>query len=189
MILKHIKIGTWKLSLGGEAKRELYLTDRLTGLNLSSPPKKGCLFGKSHVSDFVRHIPRNTLLTKVLNHYFELNFCRQCIYQWQTESVISVAWINYLLFQLCKTVSVKVLGGALTGKMNLLSGYTLNTLDINRWPSLGLGVDPAAPRLASEREFRMQGGSALNLVTQWNGFSFAAYQTPLPHLTWHYGHL
>jgi len=24
------------------------------------------------------------------------------------------------------------------------------TLDINRWPSLGLGVDPATPRLSSE---------------------------------------
>jgi len=26
---------------------------------------------------------------------------------------------------------VKVLGGALTGKLNLISGYTLNPLDIN----------------------------------------------------------
>jgi len=45
--------------------------------------------------------------------------------------VIPVACINYLLFQICKTVSVKVLGRALTGKLNLRSGYTLNPLDIN----------------------------------------------------------
>jgi len=56
-------------------------TDGSMGLNLSSLPKKGCLLGESHASDFVRPIPQNTLLTKVLNHYFELNFCRQCIYQ------------------------------------------------------------------------------------------------------------
>jgi len=50
---------------------------------LSSPPKKGCLFGNSLASDFVRRILGNTLLTKALNYYFELNFCRQWIYQWQ----------------------------------------------------------------------------------------------------------
>ena len=50
---------------------------------LFPPPKKGCLFGKSCASDFVRNISGNTLLTKVLNYYFDLNFCRQCIYQWQ----------------------------------------------------------------------------------------------------------
>ena len=77
-ISKHIKTGTWKLSLGGGAKWELHLMDGLTGLNLSSPPKKGCHFGKSRASDFVRLIPENTLLTKVLNHYLELIFCRQC---------------------------------------------------------------------------------------------------------------
>jgi len=69
---------------------------------------------------------------------------------------------------------VKVLGRALAGKLNLISGYILNPSDINRWPSLGLGVDPATPRLSSEREFRMQ-----------VGFSFAAYQTPLTILTRH----
>jgi len=69
--------------LGGGAKRELHLMDGSTGLNLSSPPKKGRLFGKNRASDFVRHIPGNTLLTKALNYYFELNFCRQCIYQRQ----------------------------------------------------------------------------------------------------------
>ena len=129
-IFKHIKIGTWKLSLGGGAKRELYLMDGLMSLNLSSLPKKGCLFGKSCVSHFVRCIPGNTLLTKALNHYFQLKFCRQWIYQRQSESVIPVTWINYL-FQLCEIVSVKVLGRALTGKLNLTSGYTLNRLDIN----------------------------------------------------------
>jgi len=37
------------------------LMDGSTGLKLSSPPKKGHLFGKSHTSDFVGCIPRNTL--------------------------------------------------------------------------------------------------------------------------------
>ena len=45
------------------------------------PPKKEHLFGQSRASDLVRSIPGNTLLTKKLNHYFELNFCKQCIYQ------------------------------------------------------------------------------------------------------------
>jgi len=39
--------------------------------------------------------------------------------------------LSYLVFQLHETVSVKVLGGALTGKLNLMSGYTLNPLDVN----------------------------------------------------------
>ena len=83
-IFKCPKTGTWKLlSLGGGAKQELYLTDGSTDLNLSSSPKKGCLFGKSRTSDFVRRNPGNTLLTKVLNYYFELNFCWQWIYQRQ----------------------------------------------------------------------------------------------------------
>jgi len=50
---------------------------------LFSPSKKGRLFGESCTSDFVRCIPGNTLLTKALNYYFELNFCRQCISQRQ----------------------------------------------------------------------------------------------------------
>jgi len=54
------------------------------GLNLSSPTKKGCLFGKTRASDFVRCIPGNTLLTKALNNYLELNFCRQCIHEQQS---------------------------------------------------------------------------------------------------------
>jgi len=69
--------------LGGGAKQELHLTDGSTGLKLSFPSKKGRLFGKSRTSDFVIYIPRNTLLTKALNYYFELNYCRQCIYQRQ----------------------------------------------------------------------------------------------------------
>jgi len=51
--------------------------DGSTGLNLSSPPKKGRLYGKSRASDFVRPIPGKTLLTKALNYYFELNCCRR----------------------------------------------------------------------------------------------------------------
>jgi len=102
------------------------------GLNLSSPSKKGRLFGKSRTSDFVRCIPGNTLLTEVLNYYFELNFCRQCIYQQQFRICDTCRLINYLLLQLCETVSVKVPGGALTGKLNLRSGYTLSPLDIHR---------------------------------------------------------
>jgi len=47
-------------------------------------------------------------------------------------SVIPVAGINYLFIQLCETVLVKVLGRALTGKLNLISGYTLHPSDINR---------------------------------------------------------
>jgi len=48
------------------------------------------------------------------------------------KSVIPVAGKNYLWFQLCETVSVKLLGRALTGKMDLISGDTLSPLDINR---------------------------------------------------------
>ena len=84
-IFKHIKIGTWKLSLGGEAKRELYLKEGWRTWTSLPYPKKGCHFGKSRASDFVRRIPGNTLLTKALNHYLELNFCRQCIYQRQSQ--------------------------------------------------------------------------------------------------------
>jgi len=67
-----------------EEKPSENLTGQM-GLNPSFPPKKGRLFGKSRASDFVRHIPGNTLLTKALNHYLGLNFCRQCIYQGQSR--------------------------------------------------------------------------------------------------------
>jgi len=40
-----------KLFLGGGTKREPYLMDGSMDLNLSSPPKKGRLFGKSCASD------------------------------------------------------------------------------------------------------------------------------------------
>ena len=43
-IFKHVKIGTGKLSLGGGAKRDLYLMDGLTSLDLSSPPQEGTSF-------------------------------------------------------------------------------------------------------------------------------------------------
>jgi len=44
-------------------------------------------------------------------------------------------------------------------------------------------VDPPAPRLSSEREFRTQGGFALNLETHQEGSPFATYQASLPLLT------
>ena len=141
----HLKNSLWEEEMGWGAWTSL------------PSPKKGCLFGKSRTSDFVRHIPRNTSLTKALNYYLEINFCTQCIYQRQSW-MCHTCCLSYLVFQLHETVSVKVLGGALTGKLNLMSGYTLNPLDVNHWPSLGLAVDPAAQRLLSEREFRKQGG-------------------------------
>jgi len=94
------------------------------------PPRKGRRFGKSRASDFVRRMPGITLLTKALNRHLELSFCRQCIYQQQSQ-IRDTCRLNKLPFQLCETVSVKVLGGVLTGKLNLISGYTLNPLDIN----------------------------------------------------------
>jgi len=36
--------------------------DRLTGLNLSSSPKKGCLFGKSHASDVAWTYPQENII-------------------------------------------------------------------------------------------------------------------------------
>jgi len=60
------------------------LTWRVDGPEPLFPPKKGRLFSKSRASDFVRRIPGNTLLTEALNRYLELNFCRQCIYWWQS---------------------------------------------------------------------------------------------------------
>ena len=106
----HIKIDTWKLSLGGGAKRELHLTDGWMGLNLSFPPKKGRLFGKSRASDFVRRIPGNTLLTKVLNYYFDLNFCRQWIYQWQFR-ICDNCHLNIYCFNFAKLFQWKSLEG------------------------------------------------------------------------------
>jgi len=94
-IFKLIKTGSWKLSLGGGDKREPYLMDGFTGLNLSYPIKM-------YVPHFVRCMPRSMLLTKVLNHYRELNFCRQCIYQQQSRicgtchlnklPIVSILW-------------------------------------------------------------------------------------------------
>ena len=112
----------------------------------------------------VTHILGNTLLTKVLNYYFELNFCRLCIYQRQSRicdtchlnklPIVSTSWNCF---------SESPWKGS-DRQVESLSGYTLNPLDINCWPSLGLGVDPAAPRLSSERELRTQGGL---LWTSW----------------------
>jgi len=56
---------------------------RVNGPEPLFPPKKERFFGKSRASDFVRCIPGNTWLSKALKYYFELNFCRQCIYQRQ----------------------------------------------------------------------------------------------------------
>ena len=77
---------------------------------------------------FVRLIPGNTLLSKEQKYYLELSFCRQCIYQWQSQ-ICDICCLNKLL---CETVSVKVLGRALTGKLSVMSGYKLNPLNINR---------------------------------------------------------
>ena len=85
-IFQGIKIATWILSLEEEPSRNLtWRTERQAWISLPSR-KKGRLFGKSRTSDFLRHIPGNTLLTKALNYYLELNFCRQCIYQQQSWS-------------------------------------------------------------------------------------------------------
>jgi len=59
-------------------------------LNLSFPPKKEHLFGKSCTSDLVRSMPRNTLLTKALNHYSELNFVDSAFINGSPESVVTV---------------------------------------------------------------------------------------------------
>jgi len=62
------------------------LPDRqVNGPESLSPPKKGCVFVKSHASDFVRPITGNTLLSKALNDYLELNICRHCLYQPQSR--------------------------------------------------------------------------------------------------------
>jgi len=61
--------------------------------------------------------------------------------------------------------------------LNLRSGYILNPLDINRSPSLGLGVDPTAPRLLSESLERK--GVCSEPCDSMGGAPFATYQTPL----------
>lgn len=74
----------------------------------------------------------------------------------------SVALINLRSFQLCETVSVKVLVRALkrasidSDKCQYI--YTHNPLDINYLLSLELGLDLTTPRLLSEKNFRKQGG-------------------------------
>ena len=147
---------------------------------LFPPPKKGRLFGKSCTSDFVKHIPGNTLLTIVLNHYFELNFCRQHVYQRQSR-IRDTCHLNKLpivsTLQNCFSESPWKVSDR--QRLNVRSGYTLNPLDINSWASLGLGVDPSAPRLFSEREFRMQGDL---LWTSWpNGRALLLPLIRLPY--------
>ena len=180
-----IKIGTRKLSLGGGAKQKPYVTNRSTGLHLSSPPKKGRLFGKSRTSDFVRRIPGNTLLTKALNCYLELNFCRQCIYQRQSR-ICDTCRLNKLpvVPTLRNCFSESPWKGS-DRQMILISGYIPNPLDINHWPSLGLGVDPAAPRLLSEKEFRKQGFHSEPRDSTGGLSPLVAYQSPWNPLTQH----
>jgi len=165
-IFKRIKTGTWKLSLGRRSQARTSPDGRVDGPEpLFHLPKKGRLFGKSRASDFVRHMPGNTWLTKVPNYYLELNFCRQCVYQWQSQ-ICDTCHLNELpvvnklpvVSTLQNCFSESPWRGSDRTTLNLISGYTLNPLDINHQPSLGLGVDPAAPRLLSQREFGMQGG-------------------------------
>ena len=152
-ISKHIKIGTWKLSLGGGAKRELHLTDGSTGLNLSSPPKKGRLFGKSRASDFVRRIPGNT---KALNYYFELNFCRQCVHQWQFR-ICDTCHLNKLTIAsiLRNCFSESPWKGS---DRQVESEKWLHTSPFRHKQLTKSGTRSwsAAPRLSSEREFGKQ---------------------------------
>ena len=165
-----IKTGTWKTSLEEESRKTLPdgQVDRPEPL---LHPKKGCLFGKSRASDFVRRNPRNTLLTKALNYYLELNFCKQCIYQ-QYSWICDTCRLNKLLIvsTLWNCFSESPWEGSDRQMLSLISGYILNPLDINHWPILGLGVYPAAPRLLSEKKFRKQ---EYSLWTAWlNGRVF-----------------
>ena len=148
-IWKYIKIGSWKTLFGRRSQARTLTDGQVNGPEPLCPLKKGRLFGKSGVSDFVRRISGNTLLTKALNHYLSSISVDSAFINSNPESVIPVAQINYLLFQLCETV--KVLGGDLTGKLNLITGYTLNHLDINHWPSLGLEAHLAVPILLLKR--------------------------------------
>ena len=145
--------------------------DRSTGLNLSSHPKKGCLSGKSRASDFVRYIPGNTLLTKALNHWLELNFFRQCFYQRQSRICDTGHLIKLSVDStLQNCFSESPWEGSDRQTLNLRNGYISNPLGINHWPSLGLRVDLAALRLLSEKEFKKQGNP---LWTLWlNGRAF-----------------
>lgn len=54
-----------------------------------------------------------------------------------------------------------------------------NSLHLNRWPSLGLRLDPTAPTLLSE-EFR-KSEVILHLVTQWKGFSDKLWSSHSTH--------
>jgi len=87
-----------------------------------------------------------------------------------------------LIVSTLRNVSVKVLRRALTGKLNLISGYMLNPLDVNHWPSLGLGADPAAPRLLSGREFRKQGGLLWTSRLTGRAFFLPLFRLPDPFL-------
>jgi len=70
--------------------------------------------------------------------------------------------------------------------LTLISGYVPNPLDINRWTSLGLGVDPAAPRLCSRRSLESKGVHS-EPCDSTGGLSplLTTYQTPWNHLTRH----
>ena len=96
------------------------------------PPRKGRLVGKSRTSDFVRGIPRNTLLTKALNHYLELNFCGRRVYQRQSR-ICGTCRLNKLpiVSTLRSCFSGSPWEGSDRQTWNLASGYTLHPLDIN----------------------------------------------------------
>ena len=97
-----------------------------------------------------------TYLHENVTNYWTINlssiFCRWCFSQWQS--------------QICDTCSLNKLPTVSTSQnclsespwecsdrqmLTLVSGCIPNPLDMNCWPSLGLGVDSAAPRLFSLR--------------------------------------
>ena len=94
----------FKTLFEGGAKWKPYLKD-FNGPEPPFPLKKGCDFGKTCTSDFVSLFPWNTLFAKALNYCLELNFCRLH----SPKSMTPVAWISYLLFQLCEPFQWKSL--------------------------------------------------------------------------------